>query len=255
MFVLYPAIDLRHGRVVRLKQGDPARETAYSSDPVDVARRWLAQGARWLHVVNLDAAFGEDDTANQAAIRAILAHARAAGARVQLGGGIRSPQSAAAWLQAGVDRVILGSLAAREPETVGMLAREEGASRVAAGLDAREGYVRIHGWQHGTHWPVPELARALYKAGVRVFIITDVARDGMGVGPNIDLALATREALPGPAQVIVSGGVRTLDHVLQVQRAGLDGVIVGQALYAGTLDLAQALAALKDDANAAPPAT
>ncbi|NPA06289.1 MAG: 1-(5-phosphoribosyl)-5-[(5-phosphoribosylamino)methylideneamino] imidazole-4-carboxamide isomerase [Chloroflexi bacterium] len=252
MFVLYPAIDLRRGRVVRLQQGDPARETAYSSDPESVARRWLTQGAPWLHVVNLDAAFGEDDAANRAAIQGILARAHEAGARVQLGGGIRSPQSAATWLKAGVDRVILGSLAAREPETVGALARTWGTARVAAGLDAREGYVRIHGWQRGTSWPVPDLARTLYEAGVRVFIITDVARDGMGVGPNIELALAAREALPGPAQIIVSGGVRTLDHVREVQRAGLDGVIVGQALYAGSLSLKQALTALQEGANEAP---
>ncbi|NPA26312.1 MAG: 1-(5-phosphoribosyl)-5-[(5-phosphoribosylamino)methylideneamino] imidazole-4-carboxamide isomerase [Chloroflexi bacterium] len=242
MFTVYPAIDLRHGRVVRLLQGDPKREIVYSTDPRAVAQQWFDQGARWLHVVNLDAALGEDDTANRAAIQACLDLAQSRGTAVQLGGGIRSPQAVETWLQRGVQRVVLGSLAAREPERVGELAQRWGADRIAAGLDARDGYVRIHGWKQGTAWPVPALARRLYDAGVRVFIITDVARDGMGVGPNIALALDARAALPGPSTVIASGGVRTLEHIRQVRDAGLDGVIVGQALYTGTLRLNQALA-------------
>ncbi len=244
-FQLYPAIDLRHGRVVRLWQGDPARETRFSDDPARIAARWLAAGARWLHVVNLDAAFGEDDTANRRALDAILAQAQRYAARVQWGGGVRSPQAAAHWLRRGVQRVVVGSLAVRDPDAVAAMVAQWGAERVAVGLDAREGRVRTHGWQTETPLTAAELARRLARKGARVFIVTDIARDGTGQGPNLDLAVSVARAAGPEAQVIASGGVRTLDHILAAARQGLAGIVVGRALYDRAVDLAAALQALE----------
>jgi len=240
-FVVYPAIDLRRGRVVRLWQGDPARETAFAEDPAAVAQRWLAAGARWLHVVNLDAAFGEDDAANRAALEDILRVAAQYDAAVQWGGGVRSPEAAAYWLQRGVARVVVGSLAVQDPDAVAAMQVRWGADRIAVGLDARDGRVRTHGWRAASSLTAPELAAALAARGARVFIVTDIARDGTGQGPNLDLARAVAQAAGPNAQVIASGGVRTAEHIAAARRAGLAGIIVGRALYDGTVDLAAVL--------------
>ncbi len=240
-FVVYPAIDLRRGRVVRLWQGDPARETAFADDPAAVAARWLAAGARWLHVVNLDAAFGEDDAANRAALAAILAVARQHHAAVQWGGGVRSPEAAAHWLGQGVQRVVVGSLAVRDPDAVAAMLARWGPERIAIGLDARDGKVRTHGWQTATAQTATDLAAALAARGARVFVVTDIARDGTGQGPNLDLARAVARAAGPDARVIASGGVRTAAHIAAARAAGLHGIIVGRALYDGTVDLAAVL--------------
>lgn len=241
-FVLYPAIDLRHGRVVRLWQGDPDRETVFATDPATVAARWLDAGAAWLHVVNLDAALGEDDAANRAALDAILARAARYRAAVQWGGGVRSVAAARYWLERGVQRVVVGSLAVRDPEAVATMLARWGPARVAVGLDARHGQVRTHGWRTATSLAAPALAADLAARGARVFIVTDIGRDGTGQGPNLDLARAVAEAAGASAQVVASGGVRTLAHILDAARAGLHGIIVGRALYDGHVDLAAALA-------------
>ncbi len=247
-FRLYPAIDLRRGRVVRLWQGDPTRETAFAEDPAAVAETWLQAGARWLHVVNLDAAFGEDDAANRRALDAVLAVAEKHRAAVQWGGGVRSPEQAAYWLRRGVQRVVVGSLAVRAPATVAALVAQWGPTRVAVGLDARDGKLRTHGWQTGVALRAVDLAATLGAQGVQVFIVTDIARDGTGRGPNLALAQAVAQAAGPKAQVIASGGVRTLDHILAAAQAGLAGIVVGRALYEGTLSLQAALKALRQRA-------
>lgn len=246
-FEVYPAIDLRGGRVVRLWQGDPEQEFAFSEDPEAMARHWLEAGARWLHVVNLDAALGEDDRANRAALAGLLRVADEYGAAVQWGGGVRSPEAAAHWLGQGVQRVVLGSLAVRQPQAVADLVQQWGSHRIAVSLDARRGRVHIQGWRAATEVRATALAADLAGRGARVFIVTDIARDGTGRGPNLALARSVAAVVGPQAQVIAAGGVWVLAHVLNTARAGLQGVVVGRALYEGTLDLRAALQALTDE--------
>jgi phosphoribosylformimino-5-aminoimidazole carboxamide ribotide isomerase len=235
-FTVYPAIDLRGGRVVRLKEGDPARLTTYSDDPAETARRWMDAGATWLHVVNLDGAFGETDNPNHKALQDILK----LGARVQYGGGIRSPDAIAQVLEWGVSRVVLGTLAVEQPPVVAEAAQRFGPERVAVGIDARDGLVRVRGWQEGSGVPALELALRLHTLGLRSVIFTDICRDGLGTGLNI---AATKElAEASGLAVIASGGVHTLVDVSAAHAADLAGVIIGRALYEGTIDLKAALA-------------
>jgi phosphoribosylformimino-5-aminoimidazole carboxamide ribotide isomerase len=233
-FHVYPAIDLRGGRVVRLAQGDPDRETAYSGDPGAVARRWQDAGASWIHVVNLDGAFGETGQENAATLADIVA----VGTRVQFGGGLRSLDAIAAALDLGVSRVVVGTAAVEEPGLMGATLERFGPERVAVGIDAREGFVRVHGWQEGTGVRAADLARQWADAGGRWLVFTDISRDGMGSGVNV---AATRALAEGTGLcVIASGGVATLEDVQRVKDAGLAGVIIGRALYEGTVDLKEA---------------
>lgn len=238
MFTLYPAIDLRGGQVVRLSQGDPNRQTVYAADPAATARAWLAQGARWLHVVNLDGAFGEEDTANQAALQAILRAAAAAGASVQFGGGLRSLEAVAQALALGVQRVVLGTLAARQPQAVAEALRRWGAARIAVGIDARAGRVQVSGWAEATALEAPAFARRLAALGLRTVIFTDIQRDGLQTGPAIAAAVALQQA--SGLKVIASGGVGSLHDVCAVRAAGLAGVVIGRALYERAFTLAEA---------------
>jgi len=238
-FTIYPAIDLRDGQVVRLKEGDPDRQTAYSSDPAKMAHRWLSMGASWLHVINLDGAFGENDAANQQALRAILSMAEEFGAQVQFGGGLRSLVAIEAALETGVQRVIIGTLAVEQQDVLEMALSLFGPERIAVGIDARDGLVRVRGWQDDSGVPATDLARQMQTLGLRTIIFTDVSRDGMGSGLNI---AATRElGEVSGLDVIASGGVHTLKDVQAAREAGLGGVIIGRALYEGTIDLEEAL--------------
>jgi phosphoribosylformimino-5-aminoimidazole carboxamide ribotide isomerase len=232
-FSLYPAIDLRQGQVVRLKQGDPTRQTAYSDDPAATARRWLGLGARWLHVVNLDGAFGETETENYSALRVILEVAAQFDAQVQFGGGLRSLDTINGALELGVQRVVIGTLAVEQPDVLAHALTRFGADRVAVGIDARDGLARVRGWQEGSGVPAVDLARQMRSLGLRTVIFTDVSRDGMGRGLNIEATRALAEA--SGLDVIASGGVHTLADVTAAQRAGLAGVIIGRALYDGTI--------------------
>jgi len=236
---IYPAIDLRGGKVVRLKEGDPARMTSYSDDAGEMARRWLGAGAKWLHVVNLDGAFGEGDSANQAALLSILKAARGAGASVQFGGGMRSLDAVAQALSLGVTRAILGTIAIEEPDVVrGALARF-GAEHIAVGIDARDGLVRTRGWKDNSGVAALDLALQMRDLGLRTVIFTDVSRDGLGSGLNI---AATRDlSEKSGLDVIASGGVHTIDDVLAARDAGLAGCIIGRALYDGTIELKEVL--------------
>lgn len=233
-FVIYPAIDLRQGKVVRLRQGDPQQQTVYGDDPAATARRWLEAGARWLHVVNLDGAFGEADSANRQALAEILQAASEYQAQVQFGGGMRSLADIDRALEIGVARAILGTLAAEHPEVLGSGVQRFGAQRLAAGLDARHGLVQVRGWVEGTSLQAVELARQMAALGLRWLIFTDVARDGVGSGLNLasTLELAHRSGL----NVIASGGVNGLEDIRGARQAGLPGVIVGRALYEGKID-------------------
>lgn len=237
--MIYPAIDLRGGKVVRLKEGDPARMTSYSDDAGEMARRWLGAGAKWLHVVNLDGAFGEGDSANQAALFSILKAAREADASVQFGGGMRSLDAIQKALSWGVIRAILGTIAIEEPDVVREALSRFGAEHIAVGIDARDGLVRTRGWVDNSGIPALDLALQMRGFGLRTVIFTDVSRDGLGSGLNIP---STRElAESSGLDVIASGGVHTIDDVLAARDAGLAGCIIGRALYDGTVDLREAL--------------
>lgn len=238
-FTVYPALDLRAGKVVRLKEGDPERMTAYSDDPEQTARRWLEAGASWLHVVNLDGAFGENESRNRAVLRTILKAAAEFSAYVQFGGGIRSLEAMEEALDLGVQRVILGTIAAEQPEIVGEAIQIFGSKQIAAGLDARDGLIHIRGWKEDSGLPAVDLALQLKKAGLRTVIFTDIRRDGLGSGLNIDATRALTEATG--LEVIASGGVLTIEDVIAAREAGLAGTIIGRALYEGTIDLGKAL--------------
>jgi len=244
-FTVYPAIDLRNGKVVRLKEGDPARMTTYGNDPSEMARRWLELGARWLHVVNLDGALGESDSKNHAALKSILDIAKEFDARVQFGGGLRSSDAIASALDQGVSRVVLGTIAIEQPGMVADAVKRFGAEKIAAGIDARDGLVRVHGWQSNSGISTVDLVSQLQTLGLRTVISTDIGRDGLGTGLNIEAARALADM--GGLEVIASGGVHTLEDVIAARNADLSGVIVGRAIYEGTLDLK---IALQEAANA-----
>ncbi len=234
-WTVYPAIDLRRGRVVRLMQGDPKQETRYANDPLSVACRWGEAGATWLHVVNLDGAFGERSQENQAALERILT----TGLRVQFGGGLRDFKSLQRALDLGVSRVVVGTAAVENPALVQTSLATFGPERVALGIDTREGKVRTHGWKEIASVTAVELAQQWTDKGVRWVIFTDVARDGMGSGLNLEVTIHLAQATG--LHIIASGGVASLEDVRRAYQAGLSGVIIGRALYEGQVSLQDAL--------------
>jgi phosphoribosylformimino-5-aminoimidazole carboxamide ribotide isomerase len=235
---LFPAIDLRRGRCVRLYQGDFDRETVYGDDPVAVARRFAAAGARWVHVVDLDAS-RRDGTNRGLVVRV----AREAGVPVQSGGGVRD----GSLLEDGVRRVVLGSVAVDEPELLRDLAAAH-PGRVAVGLDHRDGEVRTRGWEEGSGQALLDLVGRLALPGVGAFVVTDISRDGVLAGPDLDGYRSLLAATDVP--VVASGGVGALDDLraladLEAGGRRLAGVIVGKALYEGAFTVEEALAALR----------
>ena len=234
-FELIPAIDLLGGRCVRLVQGRYDEATVYAADPAGVATRFAAYALQRLHVVDLDGAkLGRPG--NTGAVRAILDAAK--GVPVELGGGIRTLAAVEAWLALGVDRVVLGTAALRDPELVQGAARRF-PGRIAVGIDARDGRVAVSGWLETSETDALTLARRFEDAGVAALIHTDIARDGTGAGPNLDASESLARAVRLP--VIASGGVGSLDDVRNVCGRGLAGLIVGRALYTGAVDLRSAL--------------
>ena len=234
-FTIYPAIDLRGGRVVRLKAGDPDRMTVYSDDPLETIQRWREAGAEWVHVVNLDGAFGVNDIENRLALEKMLK----TGARIQFGGGLRSLDGIERAIKLGVSRVVLGTIAVEPPEMVAAAVDNFGEEKVAVGIDAKDGLVRIRGWRESSGVSATDLALQMRDTGLRTVIFTDVARDGLNSGLNIQ---ATRElAEKGRLDVIASGGVRSLEDVKAAFDARLCGVIIGRALYDGTVGLREAI--------------
>lgn len=234
-FTVFPAIDLRRGKVVRLAQGDPEQQTVYGQDPARVALRWLEAGADWIHVVDLDGAFGDPGQANRKALAAILK----TNARVQFGGGLRSLDHAERALSSGVRRLILGTRAAESPELVQEAIARFGSDRVGVGIDVREGHVQVRGWTQDSGLNSRELAKQLYDVGARTVVHTDITRDGMGRGLNVRASRELSEAIG--LRVIASGGVVSLDDVRRARQAGLRGVIIGRALYEGQISLQEAL--------------
>ncbi len=239
-FTVFPAIDLRGGQVVRLKEGDPHRQTSYPADPPTAARHWIAAGARWLHVVNLDGAFGESGSANREALSAILSEAVPAGIPVQFGGGLRSLEAIRAVLDLGVTRAVLGTVAVEQPRVLEEALARWGSQRIAASLDAREGRAQVRGWQSATPLLAADLARTLKQSGLHWLVFTDIARDGLQTGLNLPatVELARQSGL----SVIASGGVSRLEDVKQAKALGLSGAIVGRALYESSIDPVQLFA-------------
>jgi phosphoribosylformimino-5-aminoimidazole carboxamide ribotide isomerase len=238
--ILYPAIDLRGGRVVRLRQGDYARETVYGDDPVAVAREFVDAGAAWIHIVDLDAA-RSGRAENRDSIAAVTA-AVAGRARIQTGGGVRNADAARALADAGVARVVMGSAAVAHPDLVDDVAR---IVPVAVGLDHRRGRLAVHGWTEESDVSV---TAALTRYGAAsAFVITDIERDGLLVGPDVDGLAAAVAATTIP--VIASGGVANLEDVRALAAIdGLHGIITGRALYEGRFGVADALAILEPSA-------
>ena len=234
---LLPAIDLRHGRVVRLSQGEAARETVYGDDPVAVAQRFVAEGARWVHVVDLDRAFGEGD--NSELVGRVIA-ALVGRARVQVGGGLRTLDRIEQAIGLGASRVVIGTAAVREPELLTQALALAGTERIAVGIDARNGIIAIRGWRETAGEPARAVAERVVEQGVRTLVYTDVARDGMLQGPDLDGALAL-QALG--AKVIASGGIASLDDLRGIREAGLAGAIVGRAIYEGRFTVGEAVKA------------
>ena len=234
---LYPAIDLRGGRVVRLTKGDYAEETVYGTDPVAVAEGFAAAGAPWVHVVDLDAA-RSGDPVNRAVV-ADIARAIAGAAALQTGGGVRTLADVEELAAAGVSRVVMGSAAVQDPDLV---ARASELMPVAVGLDHRDGELAVHGWTEGTGVRLDDALVRFPSAAA--FVITDISRDGMLTGPDVDGLTAAVAASPVP--VIASGGVASLDDVVALARIpGLGGIITGKAVYEGRFTVADAVEALK----------
>lgn len=235
---LLPAIDIRAGRVVRLSQGAADRETAYDLDPVAQAEAFIAEGAQWLHVVDLDRAFGTGE--NLAVVRSIVQRVGDR-VRIQTGGGIRNLDALKAALELGVTRAVLGTATVTDPDLVPGALRLAGPDGVVIGLDAKEGKVAIRGWVEKTDLDVHDVCRRVLEQGARHVVYTDVGRDGMLSGPDIDGAVALKRM---GAAVIASGGVASLDDLRAVKRAGLAGAITGRAIYEGKFTVAQALGAI-----------
>lgn len=242
-FTVYPAIDVREGRVVRLAQGDYARESRYPADPLAQALAYAGQGARWLHLVDLDAARAGGYTLAPL-LRAIRANSAL---QVQTGGGVRHEDDVAAILDAGAARVVVGSLAVRERERVAGWIERFGAERIVVALDVRlgaDGAWRpgVHGWTEEGRERLEELAGFFAGAGLRHLLCTDIGRDGMLAGPNLALYDTLRACAPG-LQVQASGGARDAGDVAAARRAGCAGIVLGKALLEGRVELAEALAA------------
>jgi phosphoribosylformimino-5-aminoimidazole carboxamide ribotide isomerase len=236
--ILYPAIDLKDGQCVRLVRGDMAQATVFNAEPADPARRFAEAGAAWLHVVDLNGAF-EGRPVNASAVEAILG---AIDRPVQLGGGIRSMATIEGWLAAGVARVVLGTVAVKDPALV-RAACKAWPGKVALGIDARGGRVAVEGWAEVSEIEARDLALRFEDAGAAAIVYTDIDRDGVLQGPNVAATAALAKAVATP--VIASGGVSSIaDLQALAAEPGIAGAIVGRALYDGRVDLAQVLAAL-----------
>ncbi len=232
-----PAIDLRGGRCVRLYQGDFGQETVFSEDPLAVARQWQEQGASRLHLVDLDGA-ARGEPVNLDIIAAIVAQSEIP---VQVGGGVRSAATAEKLLSLGVERVVIGTAAVRNPDLVRQLCQDGGSPRVVVAVDARDGLVAVQGWLEKTSVTALELGKRMAELGVERLLYTDIARDGTLSEPNFSANAELVEST-GLA-ILASGGVTTLDHITELAKIGAEGVIVGRALYTGDLQLAAAIAA------------
>lgn len=233
---IWPAIDLRGGQCVRLQQGDYQRETVFGADPVAMALHWVAEGGQFLHLVDLDGA-REGRPVNLPSIRGIV---EAAEVPCELGGGIRDERTIEELLEMGLARLVIGTKALREPDWFRAMCRRY-PEKLVLGIDARGGKVATEGWLETSHTPATDLARQFADEPVAALIYTDIARDGMMQGPNLDALAEMQQAVGLP--LVASGGIRHADDVAACAAAGMDGCIIGRAIYEGTVTLADALAA------------
>lgn len=238
--IIYPAIDLRGGKVVRLKEGDPERQTIFSDDPLTIAKQWIDQGATWLHMVNLDGAFSADND-NLSILEAVAR----LDVNVQFGGGLRQLTNVAQALELGAARVVLGTLAVEQPQQALQAVEQFGAEHITIALDARHGKIATHGWQKTTELTPLDFGKLMANGGVQHALYTDVHRDGSLIGVNVQetIQLGRETGL----QVIASGGVSTIDEIGQLARSrAVAGAVIGMALYEGKLTLAEALLAARN---------
>jgi len=234
---IIPAIDIRGGKCVRLYQGDYSQQTVFDENPAAVALRWKSRGARWLHVVDLDGA-AKGELQNMMVVEEII---RTSDLLLELGGGIREEDVAEELLRKGVRRIILGTVAIENPSLVGKLCQRFGEA-IIVGLDARDGKIAIHGWQRDTEVDVLQLSREMVKLGVQRFIYTDIKRDGTLSEPNFDAIKRLIAAVNVP--IIASGGISKVEHLQKLKELGVEGAIIGKALYTGDIDLKEAIAKL-----------
>jgi phosphoribosylformimino-5-aminoimidazole carboxamide ribotide isomerase len=240
--IIYPAIDLRGGQVVRLREGDPSRQTTFSDNPLEVARNWIDQGATWLHIVNLDGAF--DQQSDNLRVLDLIA---TLGTPVQFGGGLRSLDAVKQAFDTGASRVVLGTAAVENPSFAAELTAIYGIERVAVALDSRDNKVTVRGWQHKTEVTPIEVGQTFASMGIRHALFTDVSQDGSLAGANLEatVALAQETGL----SIIASGGITTADELRRLAEHGdlIGGAVIGMALYQGQITLAEALAAVTGD--------
>lgn len=235
--LILPAIDLKNGRCVRLQQGEMERETLFSDHPEEMAGRWESMGAELLHIVDLDGAVAGKPQ-NEAAIKRIL---QSVAIPLELGGGIRNLDTIERYLTLGVNRVVLGTIAHKQPALLEEACKKF-PGRIVVGIDARDGMVAVEGWKETTAMRAADLVKTIEHKGVEAIIFTDIKRDGMMSGPNIESTRALAAATDIP--VIASGGVTTLDHIrelLRLESCGVKGIIVGRALYEGSINVKEAL--------------
>ena len=240
--IIFPAIDMRGGKCVRLLKGDFQKETVFSDYPAEMARKWQEQGAEYLHLVDLDGALA-GKSQNMETVKEIL---KAVDIPTELGGGIRTMEQIDSILEMGVTRVILGSVAVRNPELVKEACRNYG-NRIVVGIDAKDGIVAVDGWGVSGNMKAEELAKEMAAAGVRTIIYTDISRDGTLSGVNVEATVALAKA--GGISVVASGGVKSMDDIIALkpyEKEGIEGVIVGKSIYTGSLDLAQAIQVAKE---------
>lgn len=236
-FTIFPAIDLRNGRVVRLEHGDPDKETVFGKDPAKMAQKWIDAGAKWLHVINLDGAMDEAGAANWAALPAITE----LDAKVQFGGGIRSMDDISRALDAGVNRVILGTVAIEKPEIVSEAIAKFGKNKIVVGIDSRNGRVKTRGWQRDTAMNPVDLGKDMKERGAKTIIYTDIGRDGVLTGVDVQATVQLSQVTG--LQVIAAGGVASMEDIHRCHaqaKHGLVGVITGRAIYDGSLNLQEA---------------
>lgn len=241
-FTIFPAIDLRNGRIVRLEQGDPEKETVFGTNAVKMAEKWVKAGAKWLHVVNLDGAFDEAGAANWAALPAICE----LDVKVQFGGGIRSLEDIERALKAGAKRVILGTIAIEKPELVSQAVEKFGKNKIVVGIDSLNGRVKTRGWQRDTAVNPVDLGKEMKERGVKTIIYTDIGRDGLLGG--VDVQATVQLSRVTGLQIIASGGVASLEDIHRTYAQaehGILGVITGRAIYDGRLNLEEALSLIK----------
>jgi phosphoribosylformimino-5-aminoimidazole carboxamide ribotide isomerase len=231
---IIPAVDIRGGKCVRLYQGDYNQETVFDEDPITAALTWYSQGARWLHIVDLDGAVAGEPQ-NMEVIEEII---KESGLLIELGGGIRQEEVAEKLLRQGISRIILGTAAIENKELVKKLCQQFDET-IAVSLDARDGKIAIRGWQENTVIEVLQLSREMVDAGVKRFIYTDIKRDGTLTKPNFDMInrLLAKTNIP----VIVAGGISRLEHLQRLKELGAEGAIIGKALYTGDIDLGEAI--------------